>query len=182
MVAVDPLASFGIDDATVKLGDHVFLVEGHSAADWITMILGGTLHRILPSWIADKDEQWTFSEMFLDGIISDEDVNDVIMELMGVAGGRPGWWAINLISMAASDNDVWATLNGRLMLGGVRAGEISLGAWMDALYSCCVDNMDADGRMKFDVGLGTPPAGTTLDEEAEGEAFMALMGSMMDEG
>lgn len=181
MVAVDPLAALGIDASTVLLAEHTFRVEGHSAADWIAVILGGTAHQVLPNWIEGSHEQWLFSEMFLDGVISDQDTNDVIMELMGVAAGRPGWWAVNLISMAASDNDVWATLHGRLMLGGVRATEISLGAWIDALYSCCVDHMDAEGRMKFDTQLGMPPAGTPLDEESEGEAFMNLMGGLMED-
>ncbi len=182
MVAVDPLAALGIDEATVLLGEHTFRIEGHSAADWISMILGGTVHQVLPAWIEGGNDQWLFADMLLDGVISDEDVNAVILELMAVAGGRAGWWAINLISMAASDNEVWATLNGRLMLGGVRAGEVSLGAWLDALYASCVDSMDAEGRMKFDVQLGTPPPGTALDEEAEGDAFMALLGTVMDEG
>jgi len=178
VVAVDPLASLRIAPCVTTIAGHDFVIEGHCAADWITMILGGTLHQVIPGWFQAEDDELILTNMILDGDVTNEELNTITLEVMGIAAGRAAWWAINLIGMVASDNSVWATINGRLLLGGVRADEVSLAAWIDACYSCIVDSIDdKDQRFQFDSQVETPPPDMAIDEEEEGAAFMALMGS-----
>jgi CubicO group peptidase (beta-lactamase class C family) len=178
VVAVDPVASLRICSAIVTISGTEYEVEGHSAADWIEAMLAGGMNRIIPGWLVDGQRE--LMDQLLDGTIEDEDLNEATLEALTVAGGRPYWWIANMVGMASSTNTFWGILNGRLLLGGVHASAVSLSAWIDALYSCMVDNMDEETRLKFDSHIDMPPAGIPIDEEEEGAAFMALLaGSSM---
>lgn len=176
MVAVDPVASLRITGVSLVLAGRSFEVEPHSAADWLELILEGTLYRVLPGWL-DEDAD-VLSTMILDGEISDDDLGTATFDAITVVGGRKHWWIFNLIGVAASNNTAWSTLNGRLIHAGVDAQAISLSAWVDALYAICVENMDKDQRIQFDTHVETPPADEPIDEEEEGQTFLALMATM----
>lgn len=175
MVAVDPVASLRITTVDVHLGGRTFEIGKHSAADWLEVIIDGRLHRVLPGWL-DDGEAAIFTEMFLDGYFGEEDISTATLDAITVVGGRKHWWIFNILGQAVG---AWSIINGALVRAGVKADEISLSAWTDAAYSYCVEQMqDQKQRIQFDAYLEAPPAGTAIDEEEEGEAFLALMASM----
>lgn len=177
MVAVDPVASLRITGVDLLWARRRYAVGPHSAADWLELILDGLLHRVLPGWIEDDRQARELSGLLLDGGIDDEAIKQLTLDSITVVSGRPYWWTFNLIGVAASTNTSWATLNGRLLQAGVDPHRISLSAWVDALYAVCVTDMDKEQRIQFDTFMETPPAGTAIDEEEEGQAFLALMAS-----
>jgi hypothetical protein len=178
MVSIDPAASFGISSVIVELGGYEYVVEGHSAADWVPLILSGHMYQILPGWIVTDTS--ILEEALLSGDVADEELNEATHDVMTLAGGRVWWWVTQLILMVGSDNGVWSQLHGQMVLGGIRAEDISLSAWVDALYSVAVSRYQTDeGRQKFDQALDTPPPSIPLDEEEEGIAFMKLMNASM---
>lgn len=179
MVAVDPVASLRITTTYVDLGGRTFEVGKHSAADWLDLILTGELYHVLPGWVEDRNDSYAITEMLLDGEITEDDIDKAIREVITIAGGRQHWWIFNLVGVARATNTSWSVLNGRLIQAGIDADQISLAAWIDALYSTCVEMMQGqEHRVQFDTHLEAPPAGTELDEEEEGEAFLALMDTM----
>ena len=155
-------------------------MEGRSAAEWIIAILGGTMYRILPGWL-NAEDALVLSEMLLDGDVSDEELDQLIRDVMTVAAGRTYWWAMNIIGVAAANNESWAKLNGQLILGGVQADRISLAAWVDAMYAVMVRKMDQEAYNQFSAHIEAPPKGAVLDEAEESDAFMSLLGSTMEE-
>lgn len=176
MVAVDPAASFGIPSVFVEIGGYEYEVEGHSAADWVPLILSGRTFKVLPGWI--DGDCTRLEDGLLSGDITDEELDEATHDVMTVAGGRVWWWCSQLITMVGGDNSVWAQLHGQMVLNGIKADQISLAAWVDALYSVAVSRYQSDeGRQKFDQAIDTPPSWIPLDPEEEGAAFMALMSS-----
>jgi hypothetical protein len=179
VVAVDPLASLEITSTYVTLAGRTYEVEGHPASDWVALILTGRTYEILPGWIMDDDVDDLIDQL-LDGTVSDEELTEATHDVMTIAAGRPYWYATQLIASVASTHVSWATLHGRMVMRGVRANELSLSAWVDALYASCVEGIHEESdRQKFDQQMDTPPASVPIDEEEEGQAFLALMNSPM---
>lgn len=176
MVAHDPLASLRIDPITVTVGEYDYTCEGRPASDWVELILADRLHMIIPGWLDDDDG--VISRGLLDGDVTFDELNELTFEVLTIAAGRPWWWAAQLTLTAASSASVWATLHGRMIMHGVLADDISFAAWIDALYACMTENMDSEALSKFNTEMDTPPASVGLDEEAESDAFLALMGSL----
>lgn len=176
MVAVDPLASLRITSTYVTLGDHVFEVEKHAADDWLEIIISGQLYRVLPGWVEGREDAQLMMDMLMDGTISEEDIDRATKDVISTVGGRHSWWIFNLLGFVVGS---WAIINGHMIRGGLFAEDISLSAWIDAAYSVCIELQPSnDERQKFETQLEAPPAGTELDEEEEGQAFLALMDSM----
>lgn len=176
MVAVDPLASLRITTTFVTLAGHLFEVEKHGADDWLEVIISGRLYQVLPGWIEDDAEAVLLGEMLMDGTILDEDLDKATKDVISVVGGRPSWWIFNMVGYAASN---WGVMNGHLIKSGIRAEEISLAAWIDAAYALARELQPSqDEWMKVETHLEAAPAGTELDEEDEGQAFLDLMASI----
>lgn len=179
MPSVDPVASFRITPIQVVLGGREFLLGARPAADWLECIFDGTAYQIIPGWIEDARDRHWINEQALDGIITEDEIDEVTKEAISVAAGRPYWWAFNLLATTGRDALSWSSIHGSLALHGIHADEVSLGFWLDALYASLLEKMhEQNEKTSLDTHLETPPAGTAFDEESEGAAFMALMNTM----
>ena len=176
MVAVDPLASLASRDIWVTLDGHEYRLPAKPAIDWLEVILTGDSYGILPGWLDVEDQQKIFDAMWADRI-NDVELEQATQDALTAAAGRPWWWAAQLVLVCAATNKSWSTLHGRVVLAGVDPGVVPLGAYIDALYAACLEGFGSnqEARQKFDVHMDTPPPSVGLDEESEGEAFMALL-------
>lgn len=176
MVAVDPLASLEVRDIFVTIGGKEYLLEGRPAIDWLIEIISGDLVSILPGWL-DEEAEYFILDCLADGSIHPKELDDATHEVISVASGRPWWWAATVIAYVANDIHHWSRVNGRLVLAGVDPKVVSLSAWVDAAYAALIENMtDRDEYTKFKGQIDTPPTPDLLDEEAESDAFMSMLG------
>jgi hypothetical protein len=179
MVAVDPTASLGTRDIDVTIGGTDYTITGRPAADWLELIMSGDLMGIVPGWLDEAAENVLLDQV-ADGDLRVAELITAANDVISVAAGRPWWWAMQLIMYASSDIHHWSRINGRLVLAGVRAEEISLSAWIDAVYAIYIEGMktgdDEDGYEKFKMQIDTPPTPELLDEAEEAEAFLSMLG------
>lgn len=178
MVAVDPLASLSPREVIVRLGTRDYAIPPLPAIDWLEVLLTNTAVTILPGWFGAEDRNAFYAAAMRDEF-GDDELDDATSEAITVAAGRPWWLAAALVSMASADTRTWATLHGRLVLAGVDARTVSLGAWMDALHAAVLEALPGpEARQRFEIVIETPPEGVGVDEEAEAAAFMALAGTL----
>ncbi len=176
MVTVDPLASLSIQDLDVTIGGRTYLMPGRSAADWLECLISGETSVVVPGWLDPAAENHVLDQMS-DGLISVTEILDVTKGVISAAAGRPWWWALHLIGLATHDAHYWSRTNGVLVAAGVDPAKISLSAWLDAAYAAIVNRFtDNEQYDTFKLHIDTPPTVDLLDEEAESEAFMSMMG------
>ena len=90
---------------------------------------------------------------------------------VGRGSGRDWWWSVNLIRKALGG---WAYINGKLLLSGVSAKDVSLPDWLDACYMLLWSGCDEQGQIKLDLELSLPPAGVAIRRsKAEKEKMLA---------
>jgi hypothetical protein len=176
VVAVDPLASLGCGEIWITLAGRDYLLPDRPAADWLSCLIGTGFREIIPGWMSHDDEL-TILDLLAEDKITSQELDDATYAAMTVAAGREWWWAIKLISYASMDVHHWSRINGRLMLAGLDAREISLAAWVDAVYFVHVEHMtDQDEYTKFKADMDMPPSAEYLNEEEEAAAFMSMLG------
>ncbi len=78
---------------------------------------------------------------------------------VGRGSGRDWWWSLNLVKRALSG---WPYINGKLLLSGVSAAHVPLPDWLDACYMLLWSGCDEKERIKLDLELSMPPAGTAI--------------------
>ena len=82
---------------------------------------------------------------------------------VGRGGGRDWWWCVNLTQKSLQS---WPYINGKLLLSGVRARDMSWPDWLDACYMLLWGNCDEQARIKLDLELSLPPAGIAIRQSA----------------
>lgn len=176
MVAVDPLASIGIYPVNVTIGGREYEVEGHPAADWLVLLLSGEYFRVLPGWLAEEDQKTALLYDIESGAVSTAELDEVTLDILGIAAGRPWWWPMQLVMMASSSNDTWGTFHGKMLRSGVDEQTMPFGAWLDLLYSIMTDGLQQESKQQFLNATEIPDASLNipLDEEEEAKAFFAL--------
>jgi hypothetical protein len=174
MVAVDPIASLGIRDVEVTIGGFDYFLKGKSAADWLERMTSGDMSIL--GWLDEKVEDEVLDRLS-DDDITVKQLNDATLDVVSVAAGRPWWWAMQLVMYATSDIHHWSRINGRLILAGIDSNCISFSAWVDAVYVIYTENMKAGEEYDtFKMQIDTPPTIDLIDEEAEAEAFLSMLG------
>lgn len=78
---------------------------------------------------------------------------------VGRGSGRDWWWSVNLVRKILGG---WPYVNGKLLLSGVSARQLSLPDWLDSCYMLLWGNCDEQGRIKLDLELSMPPAGVAV--------------------
>jgi hypothetical protein len=176
VVAVDPLASLGFGEIWITLAGEEYLLPDRPAADWLSCLIGNGFREIIPGWMSPEDESRILNLLF-DDKISPKEIDDATYDAMSVAAGRDWWWAMKLITYASMDVHHWSRVNGRLILAGLDPRQISLAAWVDAVYAVHIEHMtDQDEYTKFKADIDMPPSPEYLNEEEEAEAFMSMLG------
>lgn len=172
MVNVDPMGSLAPSDIVVSLGDNSYRLPAQSAAGWLALLISNDLDGVFPG-LLDEDVAEQIDEQLWSGEISSVDIREAALDAITVAAGRDWWWALNLIAIVKHS---WAHLYGRLVAHGFNIYTESLGAFLDAMYAVCVDQMDEERRREWDRALEQAPSGyRVIDEEREAQNFLALM-------
>ena len=117
-----------------------------------------TLAGVFPGSIGDDDVDAMHHLALSDPDIERRWLNAARVAV-GRGGGRDWWWTVNLVRRALGG---WAYINGKLLLSGVSAKNVSLPDWLDACYMLLWGNCDENGRIKLDLELSLPPAGVAI--------------------
>lgn len=171
---IDPLASLTTWPIEFVLGDHLYVIEPQPATGWLLRLLDElgsfeSIIELLP--IRDKAQ---IEQDIIDEIVTDGDVEQTFRDAVEAVAGRPWWMVLNYLSLAKS---FWSRFHGRALMSGLDPAKVSLGAYLDALYFAFIEGRENEALQKINNFLETPPAGLgiELDEEAEGDTFLAMM-------
>jgi len=167
---VDLLALLRPTEVSVTVAGHPFVLQAHTAAQWIGAIATDAkgLYGIVPGLIADDDldlmeRLWH----------SHDDINDrwfhAARTALGRAGGRDWWWTYNLCLKALG---TWPYLNGILLRQGIDSHRIGLPDWLDACFTLLWQGADEDNRTKLELELSRRPAGLPLAQSRTQVASM----------
>ena len=163
----------------IVIDDRVYTVPALPASAWLTILLEEpvSLFSIVPGLLQPEAEE-DIQEVILAGRFSHEELEELVLELIGIASGRPWWTALYLLANAKHANNV-DRVKGELALHGIDATRISLSAWLDAVYVIFIRPLDPKDRQKFDLLLAKPPPGikAKADPAANRAALRALMAS-----
>lgn len=175
----DPLASLVPVRVIITIADRDFVVEPKPAQDWLEILLAEEpdIRDIVPGWCGYECHSHLYRSL-MNGSFDGEEWGTTVLEVIEVASGRRWWQAINMINaMKLPEN--WRMIFGQLVLQGLDPRQVSLGAWLDATYALCTQNMDKDDRIKFDLAIDTPPSFVkpedAIDPAEQERAFMSLM-------
>lgn len=168
MDAIAALRPCAID---VQLGDYEYTIPALPAATWLEALLESDTDgaALLPGLLneADQTEVW---HDYVAGALPPEEIARAARDALETAGGRH-WWEVDRLCRSATHRDAWALFSGKMTLKGVRLEEISLAAFVNAVYTIamegCKDEAERD-RLKLEIEM-LPPGLTDeeLDELAE---------------
>lgn len=177
MPGVNPLGSLRNWDLIVSLGGREYTLRPATAEEWLSILLEPDidLSDILPGMLDDEDQS-DLEETVFAGQVTEEELTGTALEVLTEAAGRDWWWALKLITFATG---AWSVIYGRLLTQGIDPAKLTLGAFLDAMYLTCVQNMSKENRSSFDRELEAPPPGVAIEEaineEAESASFLSMM-------
>lgn len=123
---------------------------------------GIDLWDVVPGLCPELDGPLT--KMLLDEEIESEELRKLALSVIENAAGRKWWFAIRLINTVRSS---WEVVGGEMVLQGIRAAEMPLGAWLDAALLTCVKGLEPDKITMFLSQLEVPPPDAADEEIAE---------------
>lgn len=181
MPGVDPTSSLRPYELIVTLGGRDYTVRAAYADEWLSILLQEDLDLadVIPGMLAEEDQE-TLATATWDGLIDDQEIQEVALEVIKEVSGRDWWWTLHLLWSATG---AWLVAYGRMVAQGIDPTRIPLGAFLDAMYLTFVQNMDKEHRSEFDRMLEQPPPGIefeeAVDEDAEAAAFLNMMNQGM---
>lgn len=178
MSAVNPVVSLRPRAVEVECGGWVYTIPVLPAIDWIEAVLDPDGLAIFPGLMDDGGEAYEDVITGLStGEITGEEVAGIARDALGAAAGRP-WWVADKLIRSAMHPEVATLVHGRLKRDGFDFERESLGAFCDAVYALCVENLHEEGaKDRFDFQLSSPPAGVDIEQAMEGAEgdFMAAL-------
>lgn len=149
----DPTASLEPRALEVQLGTALLEIPAMTAAQWLQILFTDfDIWDIIPGLCPDQAEQ--VDEAILDGLVSLTLVRDTALEVITEATGRPWWYVLRLVALVKNS---WETIGGELTFRGVRADQLSLGAWLDAVLLVCLRSIKQEDVVMFTSSLESPP-------------------------
>lgn len=172
-IPCDPYASLDSYDITVSFADREWVVPAMPADKWLKLLWADPFEpdAIFPD-LADAAEE--VFEGVLEGTVPPDDIFNVAMEILEEASGYRWWFTLRLTT---GIKVLWPRLGGMLMLRGIHAQDMSLGAWCTAAYALCVEHLQPSRAYTFTSVLNDPPPGIEDPhaEMANTEAFLSAM-------
>ena len=165
----------------MELGGREYTVRPLYAAEWLAVLLEDPfdLSSVLPGMLTEDDQSALIDATWA-GKVSDQELEEVSLEIISAATGRDWWWAMHLLWAAAGS---WMVVYGRMVSQGIDPTRVPIGAFLDAMYATCIQHMDKEQRSAFDRDLEKPPAGVTpeqaIDEDAEAASFLGMLNQGM---
>lgn len=158
---------------TVDLGGATYRIAPLPAIRWVVLIVDDDWLGIVPGMIDAAD--LNLDDALDAGTISHEECVRAARDAVGVAAGMPWWSAVRLIRSALEAPDV----TGELLMHGIDAQAMSLGAFVQAIYRVFTRDADKKQRAKIDRDVEAVPPEVTLadrwDPGAEAAGFEAML-------
>jgi hypothetical protein len=171
-VVTDPTWSLRLWPLDVHIGNVAGTIPALPAADWLVVLMATDLGiwDIVPGMCPDLEDD--LDEALIQGDVNVSDIRDIALEVIATVSSRPWWFTLRLIAVVTAS---WETIGGDLVLHGVDATKVSLGAWLDAALLLCLRAMDPKDVTMFMSQLEAAPAGEEVAElEMDRHAFLAL--------
>lgn len=180
MPGIDPTSSLRPYELIVTLGDRDYTVRAAHADEWLGILLREDLDLsdIIPGMLVKKDAE-ALAVAAWDGLIDDKEIEEVSFEIIKEVSGRDWWWTLHLLWSATG---AWLVIYGRMVSQGIDPTRIPLGAFLDAMYLMCVQNMDKEQRAEFNRMLEKPPPGVEFEDAVDVDAESAAFLNMMNQG
>lgn len=157
MPRFDAVASLRIWAVEADLAGQVLRIPPLPAADWLPILMRADVLGLM-----ELIEDAEIEDALIDGTVKVADLTPVLESLLEAAAGRSTWSAL-MLAYTASEN--WHVVGADLARRGVRFGEISIGAALDAIYGSLASSMDEKALVRFnstlDRGAPTTAAATT---------------------
>lgn len=153
---MDPIAALRPCAIDVQLGEYEYTIPALPAAIWLEALLqsdtdGATL---LPGLLNEADQAEVWHD-YVAGLLSPEEIAQAAKDALEAAGGRR-WWEVDRLVRSAAHKDAWALFSGKMTMKGVRLEEISLAAFVNAVYTIamegCKDEQERD-RLKLEIEM-----------------------------
>lgn len=161
-LVTDPVWSLDLFPLEIDFGDRTFDVAALPAARWLAHLMGpevGLYSLVLD--IFSELEEYLFDNL---GLVSIADLYTTVLEAISAVAGRPWWVAVRLIR-SASDN--WHIVGPQMIMAGIDARAIPLGAWLDCALYIMVQAMDPKDVQMFSLKLEAKPDLGALDDGDE---------------
>lgn len=153
----DPVWSLRPWAVEVELAGQLWVIPPLSAVEWLVPLMGQPFDPedlfpgLLPSDQAEELDQLVF-----DGKVDLDELGEATLSIITTASGRPWWVTLRLIADAYHH---WDLLGAEMLLAGVDATRVSLGAWLDALLLFIVRAQPDDKLTMYFSKLEKAPAG-----------------------
>lgn len=166
---INGIAALRCWSVNVTLSDQTYTIPVLPALSWIMAIRKGSWLAVVPGLL---DQAEAFDDALDRGAIDPEDCIRSAQEAITVASGLPWWTASRLVSVSVDQCGV----TGALVLAGIDASVVPLGAYVAATYRIVTDGADKNELARIDRILNERPAGLATDqlydEQAASDAFM----------
>jgi hypothetical protein len=172
----DARAALSVWPVDVVLGGSVFRIGPRPAIYWILHVLDDDLFGMVADGVSSDDYD-RIEDGILYGDFTMEDCARSAKEAISVVSGTYWWSAIRLVATANQRADVY----GELCLARVDPGQISLAAYVSAVYTVLVRNADDKQRRKLNMEIESAPSGVSAmeryDPDVAADQFEAFMAS-----
>lgn len=167
------VAALGVYQVAIDVGGIKCVIPPTPAVGWVVPIVDDDWIGIVPGLV----EGSLIDDSLSSGEISYNDCLRAARDAVGVASGLSWWSAVRLVKSALDSPEI----TGELVLRGVDAQRISLGAFVQATYRLFVRDTDKKARTRVDNSVKAPPPGLSAKErfdqvEAE-DGFKRMMRS-----
>lgn len=164
----------------IVIDGRIYHIPPLAARPWLDILLteGATLWDIVPGLLAEEHAADEVTAALIHDRITGEEYIDLVEDILEAAAARPLWVTQRLLDCARNPQ-VGDTIRGQLVLHRVDADNLSLSAWLDALYALLTAGVTVERRQQFDIKLNQLPPNKRhrIDRKQQAANFEALMGT-----
>lgn len=175
----NPAIHFVPCDIDIEFDGVTYTITARSALEWMTTLLD---ERLIPCNIfpilAGGEAVIAVEDAIWDGKATPEQVNDLAMDVVSVAGDRDWWETVRYLNVL---HGAWDTIGSSLVARGADPAKMSLAGWVDLIRYICIQHCDPKKLAGFLGQIEAPPKGAAaaVNFDAEEKAFEAAMRSVM---
>jgi hypothetical protein len=161
----------------VNFDDSDYPIPAMTAHQWCQILLGDPFdpYDVFPL-LAGADAVIDVEDAIDRKTYGPDDVSRIAHEIITVAGDRPWWVTLRMLSVAAQ---VWDRIGAVLVREGVDSRHLSLAAWLDAIWSIMLSYIERDNLQSWLSQMEVAPTGWAdeIDFDEQERAFIAAMKS-----
>lgn len=164
-------------DIGVTWAGELFIIPARTAYEWAQLLLAEPFdpYEVFPG-LAGPAAVIAVEDALGNGTASDDDLSRAALGVVTTAGDRPWWVTIRILGCAGL---CWDRIGGTLIRERIDAREITLAAWMDAMWMIMKTYVDPKKLASWTHQIEQAPKGWAedIDLDENEQAFMAAMAS-----